>query len=160
MADRQIGPPGRDRLRPDTPAPDTLPPDSLRTAVAIAELLVEHQAEDTVVLDVSRTSGWTDYFVIATARSHAHLRGVLRHLNAALRRLGAGRGGSVGRGRAAGHSLRRAPDDSGWVLVDLGDVVIHLMREEQRRFYELERLWFHSPTVFRGGDPRRLDSAG
>lgn len=154
MADRRIGPPGGDRLRPDTPPPDALPPDGLRTAVAIAELLVEHQAEDTVVLDVSRTSGWTDYFVIATARSHAHLRGVLRHLNAALRRLGAGRG------RVAGHSLRRAPDDSGWVLVDLGDVVIHLMMEEQRRFYELERLWFHSPTVFRGGDPRRLGSDG
>lgn len=139
MADRQTGPPGRNR-----PGPDTPPPGGLRTAVAIAELLVEHQAEETVVLDVSRTSGWTDYFVIATTRSHAHLRGVLRHLNAALRRLGAGR-------RGAGHSLRRAPDDSGWVLVDLGDVVIHLMMEEQRRFYELERLWFHSPTVFRGG---------
>ena len=118
-------------------------PASKRTAVAVAELLVEHQAEETIVLDVSRASGWTDYFVIATTRSHAHLRGVLRHLDAALRRLGAGRG-------RAGHSLRRAPDDSGWVLVDLGDVVIHLMMEEQRRFYELERLWFHCPIVFGG----------
>ena len=114
---------------------------SQRTALALAELLVEHQAEATVVLDVRRQSGWTDYFVIATTRSHAHLRGVLRHLDIALRRMG-------GRERP-GHSLRRAPDDSGWVLVDLGSVVIHLMTEEQRRFYELERLWFRSPAVFR-----------
>ncbi len=122
-----------------------LGPDSLRTAMTIAALLVEHQAEETVVLDVSRQSGWTDYFVIATTRSHAHLRGVLRHLDAALRRLG-----DAGR-EPAGHSLRRAPDDSGWVLVDLGDVVVHLMTDEQRRFYELERLWFRSPIVFRDG---------
>ncbi len=147
MADGEISAPGRDRTRPDD-----LPPDSLRTAIAVAELLVEHQAEETVVLDVSRASGWTDYFVIATTSSHAHLRGVLRHLDTALRRLGAGRG-------RAGHSLRRAPDDSGWALVDLGDVVIHLMMEEQRRFYELERLWFRSPIVFRDGARRSPDGA-
>ena len=117
---------------------------SQRTALALAELLVEHQAEETVVLDVRRQSGWTDYFVIATTRSHAHLRGVLRHLDIALRRMG----DDGGRERP-GHSLRRAPDDSGWVLVDLGSVVIHLMTAEQRRFYELERLWFRSPAVFR-----------
>ena len=121
---------------------------SLGTALALAELLVEHQAEETVVLDVSRQSGWTDYFVIATTRSHAHLRGVLRHLDNALRRMG-----DAGRERS-GHSLRRAPDDSGWVLVDLGSVVIHLMTDDQRRFYELERLWFRSPAVFRDGGSR------
>ena len=121
---------------------------SLGTALAVAGLLVEHQAEETVVLDVSRQSGWTDYFVIATTRSHAHLRGVLRHLDVALRRMG-----DAGRERA-GHSLRRAPDDSGWVLVDLGSVVVHLMTDEQRRFYELERLWFRSPVVYRDGGSR------
>lgn len=122
--------------------------DSLGAALAVAEMLVEHQAEGTVVLDVSRHSGWTDYFVIATTRSHAHLRGMLRHLDVALRRMG-----DAGRERA-GHSLRRAPDDSGWVLVDLGSVLIHLMTDEQRRFYELERLWFRSPVVFRDSGPR------
>lgn len=145
MAGGKTGAPGSGRPRPAELRPDGARPDGMRTAVAVAELLVAHQAEETVVLDVSRASGWTDYFVIATTRSHAHLRGVLRHLAAALRRSDAGR-------RRAGPSLRRAPDDSGWVLVDLGDVVIHLMMEEQRRFYELERLWFQSPIVFRDGD--------
>lgn len=145
MAGGKTGAPGSGRPRPAELRPDGARPDGMRTAVAVAELLVAHQAEETVVLDVSRASGWTDYFVIATTRSHAHLRGVLRHLAAALRRSGAGQ-------RRAGPSLRRAPDDSGWVLVDLGDVVIHLMMEEQRRFYELERLWFQSPIVFRDGD--------
>ena len=121
---------------------------NLRTALALAELLVEHQAEETVVLDVSRQSDWTDYFVIATTQSHGHLRGVLRHLDAELRRMG-----DNGRERP-GHSLRRAPDDSGWVLVDLGSVVIHLMTDEQRQFYELERLWFRSPSVFRDSGSR------
>ena len=108
---------------------------------------------DVVLLDTRNVSDFTDYFVIATTLSHAHLRGVLRHLDTAL-----GRMGNAGRERA-GHSLRRAPDDSGWVLVDLGNVVIHLMTDDQRRFYELERLWFRSPAVFRdGGSGRGTDT--
>lgn len=123
--------------------------ESLQVALDIAGLLVEHQAEDTVVLDVNQQSGWTDYFVIATTRNYAHLRGLLRHVGAQLRQAG----NILGRGHA-GHSLRRAPDESGWVLVDIGDVVIHLMTSEQRSFYELERVWFRSPVVFRdGGSP-------
>ena len=115
---------------------------SFSIAISIAELLIEHHAADTVVLDVSQQTGWTDYFVIATTRSETHLRGLLRHLDAALRRWVAEKTQRVG-------SLRRAPDDSGWVLVDVGDVVVHLMADEQRSFYELERLWFSSPVVFR-----------
>ena len=115
---------------------------SLPIAISIAELLIEHHAADTVVLDVSQQTGWTDYFVIATTRSATHLRGLLRHLDAALRRWEAGRTQRVG-------SLRRASDESGWVLVDAGDIVVHLMADEQRSFYELERLWFSSRVVFR-----------
>ena len=127
--------------------------DSFATAIGVAELLVEHQASATVVLDVSRQSGWTDYFVIATTSSETHLRGLLRHLDAALRQWG-----DEGREHAGG-SLRRAPDNSGWVLVDLGDVVVHLMADEQRRFYELERLWFRSPVVFRDSTSRAAPSS-
>lgn len=116
--------------------------ESLTTAIGVAELLVEHQASDTVVLDVSKQSSWTDYFVIATTRSETHLRGLLRHLDTTMHSWG-------GEGREYAGSLRRASDDSGWVLVDFGDVVVHLMADEQRHFYELERLWFRSPVVFR-----------
>lgn len=137
----------------ETPIRSAPERDSLAIAIRIAELLIEHQASATVVLDVSRQSGWTDYFVIATTRSETHLRGLLRHLHAALRRWDDG-----GRERSGG-SLRRAPNDSGWVLVDMGDVVVHLMADSQRRFYELERLWFRSPVVFSDANSPEMSSA-
>lgn len=109
-------------------------------ALLIARALVDHRAEHTVVLDVGDQSGWTDFFVIATTTSDAHLRGLLGYIRRALQELR----------RAPASTSRRPRDESGWALVDLGDVVVHLMNEAQRDFYELERLWFRSPVVFEG----------
>jgi ribosome-associated protein len=107
-------------------------------ALAIARLLEEHRGEDVLVLDVGEAAGWTDYFVIATVASGARRRGVLRAVGAfldsrdiqALKR-------------------RRHPDvEEGWVLLDCGRFVIHLMDREHRAFYELEKLWFRSQALY------------
>ena len=113
-------------------------PASKRTAVAVAELLVEHQAEETIVLDVSRASGWTDYFVIASAGSRRQFNAI----EDALRKLPA----KVGH---AGFPRREGGADGGWLLFDYGSVVVHLFDHESRERYDLDGLWSHAKTILR-----------
>jgi ribosome-associated protein len=109
---------------------------SRETALAVARLLDDHKAADTVVLDLGEVSTIADFFVIATARSTAHLAGLERELAAGLAALGERPRGSA-----------RGSEASGWLLVDAGDVVVHLMDRERREFYDLERLWFRAARV-------------
>ena len=74
--------------------------------------------------------------MIATATSLAHLRGLARFIDEELPGLGLAR---LRRGSAA--------DDDEWLLIDLGGIIVHLMTESARSFYELEKLWFQSPAV-------------
>ncbi len=106
---------------------------SAEAARAIAAAIADHKGGEVVVLDVSSLAGWTDRFVIATATSSVHLRGLER----------------VAVEEAAGLGLDRlrkgsSAEDDEWLLVDLGIVVVHLMTERARGFYELEKLWFQA----------------
>lgn len=105
--------------------------------IEVARLLEEHRAEDIVALDIGKMSAWTDYFVIATVRSQAHLQGLLRWLNEYF-------------AEADIQPLNRHKNitDRGWVLIDCGDFIVHLMEKEQRDFYELEKLWFNSDLIY------------
>ena len=109
---------------------------SREAAFELASLLADHNGGDVVVLDVSTQAGWTDYFVIATATSSTHLRGLARIIDE----------------EAAKHGLKRLnraslADDDEWLLVDMGDIVAHVMTERARSFYELEKLWFQSTAT-------------
>ena len=106
------------------------------TALALAKVLADHSGTDVVVLDVAAQAGWTDRFVIATATSSAHLRGLARFVDEELAKLGQAR-------------LNRSSlsDEEEWLLIDLGFVVVHIMTEHARSFYELEKLWFQSPAT-------------
>jgi ribosome-associated protein len=106
------------------------------TAIALARTLAEHNGGDVVVLDVAEQAGWTDFFVIATATSTAHLRGLARFVDEDLARLGLTR-----------ISRSSLSDDDEWLLLDLGSVVVHVMTERARLFYELEKLWFQSKAT-------------
>lgn len=104
--------------------------------VASAELLAAHKGGDTVVLDLRGLSAWTDYFVITSATSVAHMRGLCRHLEESL--------------GPRGLSPRRSPkiaDDEEWCLLDYGDFVVHVMSAQGRTFYELEKLWYEAPQT-------------
>jgi ribosome-associated protein len=105
-------------------------------ALALGRVLAAHNGVDVVVLDLSAQAGWTDRFVIATATSGAHLRGLERFIDEEASTLGLERL----------HKSSLADDDE-WLLVDLGPVVVHVMTEGARAFYELEKLWFQSPAV-------------
>ncbi len=106
----------------------------------VAHLLEDHKAEDTTVLYVAEVCSWTDYFVICTVRSGKHLASLYRELKELLH----------AKGIVSIHNTRSA-FESGWVLLDFGNFVVHLMGPEQRAFYELEKLWFNGTVLYHSG---------
>ncbi len=105
-------------------------------AKLIAKFIENHKGADTLLMDVSLTSGWTDCFIITTVRSFAHMRGLLRMLHEYLAELG------IPMQRRGKHK-----DDTGWELLDCGDIIIHLMTGEMREFYDLEHLWYSGKVM-------------
>jgi len=99
-------------------------------ASSFAELLQEHKGQDVSMLDLREINNWTDFFVIATVSSIAHMDGLERHIKEFCAEKEIDIFGSS----------RKNPDDE-WRLIDLGSIIIHLMTSNAREFYELERLW-------------------
>ena len=98
-------------------------------AAAAARAAGAKQGTDIVVLDVHRVIVITDFFVIASASSERQVRTIVEEIERALRDLG------VRPVRREGEAGAR------WVLLDYVDVVIHVFTEEEREYYDLERLW-------------------
>ena len=111
---------------------------NLEHAKEIAKLLDDHRATNTVALDVREVCSFADFFVISTVTSQGHLRGLIMRLDELFSE----------RDIAPLHPRRRS-EEAGWILIDLGFAVIHLMTEEMREFYELERLWFGAKSVYK-----------
>ncbi len=96
--------------------------------------LEDDKAQDIVVIDVEGKSPVTDTMIIASGRSQRHVGALADHVLRALKDAGAG--------RAKVEGLQTAD----WVLIDAGDVVVHLFRPEVREFYNLEKLWLAQPA--------------
>ncbi len=107
----------------------------------LAALLDEHNAQNTVVLDLRAMQSFTDFFVIAHATSATHMRSLVSKVKDGLDARGV-------RGYRPSYT-----DDGSWNLVDAGTAVFHLMSAEARAFYELEKLWFKAPVIY-GAPPR------
>jgi len=110
-------------------------PDSRDVAVAAARAASEKQGSRIVILDVRELIVITDYFVIASGSSDRQVRTVIEEVEKALRGLG------VKPVRREGESA------AAWVLLDFVDVVVHVFGEEERDYYDLERLWRDAPSV-------------
>ena len=100
-----------------------------------AQAALEKKALDVVVLDVRGISGFADYFLLCSGRSTTHIRTIAEAIREALKADGA-------RPRHA-----EGEPDSGWVLLDYGDVLMHLFLEDTRVYYALERLWGDAPSL-------------
>lgn len=99
----------------------------------ICRELDEMKANDVVQLDVSRLTSITDYLVIASGNSTRHVKAIAEHLVEQSKKVGVMPLGVEGEQAAE------------WVLVDLGDVIAHIMLPETRDFYQLEKLWTSPP---------------
>jgi len=91
--------------------------------------LDDSKAEEIVTIDIHTKSSLGDYMVIASGRSHRHVAAVADHLLKALK--------DNGYGNARVEGLPGAD----WVLIDAGDVIVHVFRPEVREFYNLEKMW-------------------
>jgi ribosome-associated protein len=110
-------------------------PESRTVAVAAARAANDKQATRIVVLDVREPIVITDYFVICTASSVRQIRTVVDEIERVTRDLGA-------------KPVRREGEgEAGWWLLDYFDVVVHVFSEEDRAYYDLERLWRDAPMV-------------
>jgi len=97
----------------------------------------EHKAKDVVAIDLKEQNSWTDYFIIATVSSQGHMKGLLRNLR-----------GFLNENNIEFKNKYKNIDDYSWLFIDCGFMVIHLMDEETRQFYDLEKLWFNGKTVY------------
>lgn len=97
----------------------------------IAVLMQEGKGKDVVLLDVAELNSWTDFFVIATVSSSVHWQGLYRDVQ------------EYAKENDLEIMLKSRKLSSGddWNLIDLGAIVVHLMSEEAREFYDLEKLW-------------------
>ena len=103
-------------------------------ATAAAEAARDKQAADVVVLDVAALLTITDYFVICSVSSGPQLKAVTEAVEERVR---------TGLDR---RPVRREGDaEGGWLLLDYIDVVVHVFGEEEREYYDLERLWSDAP---------------
>ena len=109
-----------------------------KTQSWIQDALDDAKARDITVLDVRKISDFTDYMVIATGTSSRHVQSTADKVVDTLRSHGV---------RAVGVEGGKTGD---WVLIDFGDVVAHVMREEIRDFYNLEKLWSDAKRVTAG----------
>jgi ribosome-associated protein len=103
--------------------------------------LLDHRAVNPVVLDMRELTVITDYFVVCHGTSNVHIRALADAVSEAMEERGVRPYGVEGRGAAQ------------WVLLDYGDVVVHVMGADERQFYNLERLWSDAPR-------RELTDAG
>ena len=115
-------------------------PSSRNIADHAIAVLDDHKATDIRCLDVSHLTSMMDFMIVATGRSDRHVRALGDALMAACKKSGIEILGSEG--QEAGE----------WLLVDLVDVVVHVMLPRTREFYDIEKLWDISP---RGDDANR-----
>lgn len=95
----------------------------------IEESLDSDKAEEIVSIDLAGKSSFADAMVIASGRSQRHVSSIADHLEEKLKSLG------------LRHVLVEGKESSDWVLVDAGDIVVHIFRPEVRSLYNLEKMW-------------------
>jgi len=110
--------------------------ESKKLALLCRELADNKKAENITVLDVSKLSSVTDYFVIASGTSQPHLRAIVEEIAGRLRE---------------DYDLRPSRSEGShggnWVVLDYFDVIVHVMHSETRKHYDLEGLWGDAKNV-------------
>lgn len=101
----------------------------------IVDLAEDKQANEIVMLDIRTQSTIADYFVICSGDNDRQLKAIVDHIDA-----------KVGQEYGLNPRIEGTPE-TGWIVLDYGDVVVHVFHETQRDYYRLERLWSKTPPV-------------
>ncbi|MCL4459694.1 MAG: ribosome silencing factor [Chloroflexi bacterium] len=111
--------------------------ESVELAHKVVEIVSDKKASDIILLDLRGVSLIADYFVICSGQSERQIQAVADDILKSLESVG------VKPLQTEGTS------HSGWVLVDYGDVIVHIFAPSEREYYRLERLWSKATTVLR-----------
>lgn len=95
----------------------------------VENVLDERKAQDMTVLDVRNKTSFTDYMIVTTGTSSRHIKALCDYVEIAVKEQGV-------------YPLGMEGDmTSDWVLLDLGDVIVHAMTQQAREYYQIEKLW-------------------
>lgn len=111
--------------------------EALEIARKAVEVASEKQAVDILLLDTRDVCSFADYFVICSGESDRQLRAISEEIEHALKK-----------GGVLPHHIE-GDVDSGWLLLDFGDVIINIFAPFEREFYQLDKLWSHARPVLR-----------
>jgi len=110
-------------------------PDADKTLKLILSRLDDMKAEETVTIDLRGKSAFSDYMVVTTGRVNRHVGAIAENVAKGLKENG-----------ITSPHVEGLPNCD-WVLIDSGDVIVHIFRPEVREFYNLERLWTQGPAT-------------
>ena len=110
-------------------------PDADKTLNIILSRLDDMKAEETVTIDLRGKSAFSGYMIVTTGRANRHVGAIAENVTKALKETG-----------IKGIHVEGLPNCD-WVLIDSGDVIVHVFRPEVREFYNLERLWTQNPVA-------------
>jgi ribosome-associated protein len=111
--------------------------ESAEIARKALEAALDKQAADILMLEIGQVASFADYFVICSAESERQIRAICDAVDEVL-------------SKEKVKLLRReGSEDSGWVLLDFGDVIVHVFSAPQREYYDVEELWTQAAPVVR-----------
>jgi len=110
-------------------------PDADKTLNLILSRLDDMKAEETVTIDLRGKSALSDYMIVTSGRANRHVGAIAENVAKSLKENG-----------IKSLHIEGLPNCD-WVLIDSGDVIVHVFRPEVREFYNLERLWTQGPTA-------------
>ena len=116
------------------------PPASAKLLSLVEKSLDDDKAEDIVVIDLAGKTEIADFMVIASGTSQRQIGAMAQHLR-----------NKIKDARLGSPAVEGGASD--WVLIDAGDVVVHLFRPETRQFYDLEKFWTMTPAEMRASLP-------
>ncbi len=117
----------------------TTPPTSSRSleqAIVIAQAAKDKKAEDVLVLDVGNLTSIADFFVFASGESERQVRALASFIEKEMML------------RYHAHPMVEGKEKANWILLDYGDIVVHIFRSDIRQYYALEKMWADAPQIF------------
>ena len=112
-----------------------MPPEPAEIAKKIVEAVADKQASDIVLLDTKQVCSFAEYFIICSGETEPQIEAIRKAVDEVVKK------------EAITLHHCEGTADSGWMLLDLGEVIIHIFAPFEREYYQLERLWSKAPLV-------------